>query len=63
MDYQTKLRRFLNNLYCINCGMQDLFGRLSCLIFSRYSMLFLAWCLECESKGKEVINAQKSNKA
>ena len=59
MDYKSRLRRFLNSLYCINCGKRDLYNRLSCLAYNRSSTLYISWCDFCEYEGKRVVNAQK----
>ncbi len=61
MDYKTRLRHFMNSLYCINCGKRDLYARLSCLAYNRRSLLYLSWCDMCECEGRRVLYAQKES--
>lgn len=61
MDYKAKLRKYLNSLFCMKCGKEDLYCRLSCLVFNRHSRLSLAWCDDCERDGKRVVDAQEKD--
>jgi len=55
MCYHDDLREFLEALYCCNCGERNLFGNLSCLAFDRNRDYYMAWCNDCEFKGRRIL--------